>query len=67
VLMLRGDQLQQRKPLAVVSPSAITPSASTASRSGAGDSIYGVPTSAVQHCCGRGCKHCRIYWNRGKV
>jgi hypothetical protein len=27
-------------------------------------SIYGVPISAVQHCCGRGCKHCQIYWHR---
>jgi hypothetical protein len=28
--------------------------------------IYGVPVSAVQHCCGRGCKHCQIYWHRLK-
>jgi hypothetical protein len=30
------------------------------------ETIYGVPVSAVQHCCGRGCKHCRIYWHRMK-
>jgi hypothetical protein len=30
------------------------------------DSPYGIPASAVQHCCGRGCRHCRIYWNRMK-
>jgi hypothetical protein len=30
------------------------------------ETIYGVPVSAVQACCGRGCKHCRIYWHRMK-
>jgi hypothetical protein len=29
-------------------------------------SIYGVPASAVQHCCGRGCSHCRIFWHGKK-
>lgn len=33
---------------------------------GTDETIYGVPVSAVQHCCGRGCKHCRIYWHRAK-
>lgn len=33
---------------------------------GSKETIYGVPVSAVQHCCGRGCKHCRIYWHRMK-
>jgi hypothetical protein len=31
------------------------------------ETVYGVPVSAVKHCCGRGCKHCRIYWYRGKT
>lgn len=26
--------------------------------------VYGVPVTAIQHCCGRGCKHCRIHWRR---
>lgn len=30
------------------------------------ETIYGVPVSAVQACCGRGCKHCRVYWHRMK-
>lgn len=39
-------------------------SASTRDGPGQRNSIYGVPVSAVQHCCGRGCKHCRIYWHK---
>lgn len=34
------------------------------SSTGSSETIYGVPASAVQHCCGRGCKHCKIYWHR---
>jgi hypothetical protein len=26
-----------------------------------------VPIAAAQHCCGRGCKHCQIYWRRMKL
>lgn len=26
----------------------------------------GVPVSAAQHCCGKACKHCRIYWGLRK-
>ena len=30
------------------------------------NSLYGIPVSAVQNCCGRGCKHCRVFWHRTK-
>ncbi len=30
------------------------------------ETVYGVPVTAVQSCCGRGCKHCRVYWHRMK-
>lgn len=59
---VRGEPLQTR-----------TPAIPTSAGVGAGDtqcgnqvSMYGVPVSAVQHCCGRGCKHCRIYWHGKK-
>lgn len=45
-----------------VSPSVIARESQT--KPGASGTINGVPSSAAQHCCGRACKHCRIYWNR---
>jgi hypothetical protein len=41
-------------------------SASAAAAGDTQETVYGVPVSAIKHCCGRGCKHCRIYWHRGK-
>lgn len=66
VTVLRGAELRA----AASTPAAAAPVRPThlpqaASAAGEGDTVYGVPASAVQHCCGRGCRHCRIYW-RGK-
>lgn len=38
--------------------------ADTARNSPASETVYGVPASAVQKCCGRGCRHCRVYRHR---
>jgi hypothetical protein len=67
VTVLRGDARRSSgeplSPLRVERPEHAT---TTDPAPGAGTTIYGVPASAVQHCCGRGCKHCRIYWHRLK-
>jgi len=34
---------------------------------GSGGQFNGVPSSAAQHCCGKGCRHCRIYWGLRKL
>jgi hypothetical protein len=61
--LLRGDALRDAR----AAPLAPTPSPATPAQNSHGDNtVYGVPVSAVQHCCGRGCKHCRIYWHRLK-
>jgi len=72
--VLRGEELQaDSRPDAATSPglsaAAIRLSPSGSGRpaspsAGSSETIYGVPVSAVQHCCGRGCKHCKIYWHR---
>lgn len=76
VTLLRGDALREvrgtdeRSGPVVVTGNRFRPAgdgpSKTESSSNANTSIYGVPISAVQHCCGRGCKHCRIYWYRMK-
>jgi hypothetical protein len=62
VTVLRGDARrgsgEPLSPLRVERPEHAAP--------GTGTTVYGVPVSAVQHCCGRGCQHCRIYWHRLK-
>ena len=62
VTVLRGAQLRA----AAGTPAATAPVVPThvprPTSAGEGDTVYGVPASAVQHCCGRGCRHCRIYW-----
>jgi hypothetical protein len=68
VVILRGEQLAHDAGSKVCVES-LPPSAlrtSTSPRSD-GESVYGIPVSAVQYCCGRGCKHCRVYWNNKKV
>jgi hypothetical protein len=57
--VLRGAQRADAPAAAPPPAPAPAPSAGDATQS-----IYGVPASAVQHCCGRGCRHCRIYWHR---
>jgi len=69
--VLRGDALRDAR-CAVQAPVNVgfntsrgdAPEATSTANSAT--SIYGVPVSAVQHCCGRGCKHCQIYWHRMK-
>jgi len=67
LVLLRGDQLAKGGSASsgtmhrqIQSPGVPTPLAD-------GESIYGIPISAIQHCCGKGCKHCRVYWNRKKI
>jgi hypothetical protein len=72
VTVLRGGDPQGAAAgTAVVVRSAGMPSSAApnpiATEAGILQSPYGVPASAVQHCCGRGCRHCRIYWHRGKT
>jgi hypothetical protein len=67
VTLLRGDALRDARATGQASDSARSaPAHDTGTGAGTGNSVYGVPVSAVQHCCGRGCKHCRIYWHRLK-
>ena len=65
VVLLRGDQLRPSA-VSLPAPSMSAQTTETSNPRFDGESIYGVPVSAIQHCCGRGCKHCRIYWNRLK-
>jgi hypothetical protein len=63
VTLLRGDALRDARGTGLAQN---PPTSAPASNTRADTTIYGVPVSAVQHCCGRGCKHCRIYWHRLK-
>jgi hypothetical protein len=62
--LLRGEARRAALPAGPGPGPLPAPPAAPAASSGAADTIYGVPVSAVQSCCGRGCKHCRIYWHR---
>jgi hypothetical protein len=68
VVILRGEQLAHSagSKACVESFPSNASRASTSPRSD-GESVYGIPVSAVQYCCGRGCRHCRVYWNNKKV
>lgn len=70
VTLLRGDALNNvRTDPAPLSSRVTTPTPDGNAgdiASASQESIYGVPVSASQHCCGRGCKHCRIYWHGKK-
>jgi len=62
VVLLRGSQLANRG-TATAGP--LTP---TLRRSEAPSqeplTVNGIPVTAMQYCCGRGCKHCRVYWKK---
>lgn len=64
VTLVRGEALRdvRNEPLPAPARTVSTPPSAPIDSQGA---IYDVPVSAIQHCCGRGCQHCRIYW-RGK-
>lgn len=62
LVLLRGTQLVQRESKAEAK--GFVSSDSFERKISDGLSAYGIPISAVQHCCGRGCKHCRVYWNK---
>lgn len=68
VVVLRGEQLAHSAGGEACGES-ISPNKLRASNSTRSDreSVYGIPASAVQYCCGRGCKHCRVYWSNKKV
>jgi hypothetical protein len=73
VTLLRGDALLQRlgSPNVLHSADAIG-TAAIRDRTldiahPSTDTIYGIPASAIQSCCGRGCKHCRIYWYKSAI
>jgi hypothetical protein len=64
VTLLRGDALRDARGTRLAPD---PPLPANVCDPGSDSTIYGVPVSAVQHCCGRGCKHCRIYWHRMKT
>jgi hypothetical protein len=71
--VLRGPQLEAPRPACTlpvraegVAPAAPAVSPAVPAAPTETMSIYGVPASAVQHCCGRGCRHCRIFWHGKK-
>lgn len=70
VTLVRGDALRDVRNEAFQAPVGVRPASPAAGAGGAPTagqaSIYGVPVSAIQHCCGRGCQHCRIYWHGKK-
>jgi hypothetical protein len=66
VVLLRGEQLKQTGTGGDVPRLPLPRDTEVPAGRKDGESIYGVPISAIQSCCGRGCKHCRIYWNRLK-
>ena len=57
--VLRGAQLREAPDAA---PAPLQPVAREP-QPPAGETIYGIPASAVQHCCGRACRHCQVYWH----
>lgn len=69
VTVLRGGVVGSRSTFAASGPTpprdtVAAPNRAIASPTSSGElTIDGVPISASQHCCGRGCKHCRIYWH----
>lgn len=65
VTLVRGEALRDERNDPLPAP-ARTVSTPPSAPGGSQASIYGVPVSAIQHCCGRGCKHCRIYWHGKK-
>ncbi|WP_342132927.1 hypothetical protein [Hydrogenophaga sp. OTU3427] len=69
VTLVRGEALRESRNEPLQMPTSVmstSPGASCVSSENQ-SSIYGVPVSAIQHCCGRGCKHCRIYWHGKKT
>jgi hypothetical protein len=62
VVLLRGTQLTHRgtTPLAVPTQGA----RESVARDAQSLTLNGIPVTAMQYCCGRGCKHCRVYWKK---
>jgi hypothetical protein len=78
IVMLRGEALQQRLSHPNVLQNRDTSRTEwrqltqlkadvSEKNDSANGSVYGVPISAIQHCCGRGCKHCKIYWHKSAL
>lgn len=69
VTLVRGEALREARnePFQVPTAAGFTSAGAACASTGSEASIYGVPVSAIQHCCGRGCKHCRIYWHGKKT
>lgn len=65
VTLVRGEALHdgRNEPLQAPARTVSTPPSAPSDNQ---TSIHGVPVSAIQHCCGRGCRHCRIYWHGKK-
>jgi len=62
VVLLRGAQLAARggTPLATLNQGA----RESVARTPESLTMNGIPVTAMQYCCGRGCKHCRVYWKK---
>jgi hypothetical protein len=62
VVLLRGAQLAARgnTPAATLNQSA----RESVARTSEALTMNGIPVTAMQYCCGRGCKHCRVYWKK---
>lgn len=62
----RAATVRRVEPATSASPAASAPPAPGGGQ-GSGATFNGVPVSAAKHCCGKGCKHCRIYWGLRKL
>lgn len=62
VVLLRGAQLAARgsTPVATLNQGA----RESVTRTSESLTMNGIPVTAMQYCCGRGCKHCRVYWKK---
>ena len=62
VVLLRGAQLAARSN----TPATLQIHGARENVAKASESLTmnGIPVTAMQYCCGRGCKHCRVYWKK---
>lgn len=62
VVLLRGAQLAARSNTQVVTLN--QGARESVARTPESLTMNGIPVTAMQYCCGRGCKHCRVYWKK---
>jgi len=62
VVLLRGAQLATRGNMPDATPN--QGARESLPKTSESLTLNGIPVTAMQYCCGRGCKHCRVYWKK---